>query len=114
MKKIYAFLICLFPLICLSQKFPFSKKTPTTIAKHKISFQDNYTWLENMESEEVGNWVHAQNEVANLHLEEIKKTYSSISKIKEYDTYSSNALPRKKGNYFYSLYISRRKKIRFI
>lgn len=104
MKRIFAILILMFPLLCQSQNFPFAKKTPTTITKHKISFQDNYTWLENMESEEVANWVHAQNEVANLHLEEIKKTWSSAAKIKEYDTYSSNALPRKKGSFFYGLY----------
>lgn len=105
MKKRFIFLYCFcFSIVCFSQQFPVSKKTPTTITKHGISVQDDYSWLENMSADEVLNWRNAQNEVTNLHLEDIKKDYSSVSKIKEYNAYSSNGLPVKKGRYFYSMY----------
>ena len=57
-----------------------------------------------MKSESTKNWVNSQNEVCNLHLEEIKKNNNILSKIKEYNSYSSNGLPTKKEAYFYSVY----------
>lgn len=106
MKKQFTFLLCFSfcSIICFSQRFPISKKAPTTITKHGVSVQDDYSWLENMTSDEVLNWRNAQNEVTNLHLEEIKKEWSSASKIKDYNAYASNGLPIKKGRYFYSMY----------
>ena len=86
------------------QKFPVTKKTSSSITKHNISIQDDYSWLENMKSDEVKNWANAQNEVANLHFEEIKKEYDIVNKIKDYSYYSSNGLPSKKGAYYYSIY----------
>jgi prolyl oligopeptidase len=105
MKKRLLLLFCaLFSLVAFSQKFPVTKKTTTTISKHQISFQDDYTWLEDMKSDAVLNWANAENEVTDLHLEEIQKDYSIAGKIKEYDVLSSNGLPQKKGHYFYGLY----------
>ncbi len=86
------------------QKFPVSKKTTSTVTKHNITIEDDYTWLENMKSDEVKNWANAQNEVANLHFEEIKKEYDIVNKIKDFSYYSSNSLPSKKGAYYYSIY----------
>ena len=103
-KKIYILLHFLFSIVSFSQNFPVTKKTNTIITKHKISYTDEYTWLENMKSDEVNNWKNAQNETVEIHLEDIKKTYSTASKIKEYDYLSSNGLPQKKRKYFYSMY----------
>jgi prolyl oligopeptidase len=58
-----------------------------------------------MKSEQTKNWTNAQNEVINLHLEEIKKEYNVLNKIKEYNNYSSSGLPTKKEAYYYSKYI---------
>ncbi len=96
----YSLLSILFSILSFSQQFPVTKKTTTTITKHKISYKDDYSWLENMTSEEVTNWKNAQNQTVEIHLEDIKKTYSSASKIKEYDYLSSNGLPQKKENTF--------------
>ena len=103
-KKNYILLSFLYSIVSFSQNFPVTKKTNVIITKHKISYTDEYAWLENMKSEEVVNWKNAQNEVVEIHLEDVKKTYSSASKIKEYDYLSSNGLPQKKGKYFYSMY----------
>lgn len=91
--------------LVFSQNFPVYKSVPNTITKFDISYQDDYYSLENMKADETTKWVTAQNEFTNSHLEEIKKEYNILSKIKEYSYYSSKALPTKKGAYFYSTYI---------
>ena len=98
------FLFLLVSAANFGQSFPITKAIPTTITKFNISFQDDYVWLEDMKSETTKNWVNAQNEVCNFHLDEIKKNNNILSKIKEYNAYSSNGLPAKKGAFFYSLY----------
>ncbi len=101
--------VCIFLFVAQSflfcQTFPKAKSVPKTITKFGFSFQDDYTWLEDMKSEETKNWTAAQNEVVNLHFVEIKKKYDALSKIKEYHHYSSSGLPTKKEAYYYSLYI---------
>ena len=105
MKNLFAikFLI-LFPYFLYSQNFPVTKSIPKTVTKFGVSYQDDFTWLENMKSEETKNWTDAENEVTNLHFEEIKKTYDVLNKIKKYFTFSSNKLPTKKEAYYYSIY----------
>jgi prolyl oligopeptidase len=104
LQKIACFCLLFFSVAAFAQQYPLTKKTPSKITKFNSSYQDDYTWLEDMQSTEVNNWKNAQNEVANQHLDDIKKSWSSASKIKEYDFFSSNGLPRKKGKYFYSIY----------
>ncbi len=102
------YLITIFSLLSFSvfsQSFPVTKSDTKTISKFGITFQDNYTWLENMKSEETKSWTNAQNEVTNLHFEAIKKDYDIVNKIKDYNNYSSNGLPTKKEAYYYSKYI---------
>lgn len=98
-------LVCfLFSILVFSQDLPKTTKKPIPFSKHDFSFQDDYSWLENIHSEETNTWVDAENEVTYKHFEEIKKKYSPLSKIKEYDFLSTNGLPTKKGKYFYSFY----------
>jgi prolyl oligopeptidase len=87
MKKYFAFgLSFAFSIVCFSQQFPVSKKVPAPYVKHGISIQDDYSWLESMTSQEVIDWRNAQNALTNAHLDTIKKTWSAVSKIKEYGT----------------------------
>lgn len=110
--KIYSLLliIVLFSTEIYSQEFFETKKNPTAITKHKISYHDDYSWLENMRSEEVDRWVNKQNEFTDSRLLEISKTNSLVSKIKEYDTRTTYSLPDKKGKYFYARYRKDKKK----
>lgn len=103
--KNYLLLILLAVSSVFGQNFPVSKLVPNTVTKFNISYQDDYSWLENMNSEETKNWVNAQNSFTNLNLELTNKEYNMLSKIKEYNFYSSNGLPAKKGAYYYSTYI---------
>lgn len=106
MKEKLQLLFCsLMTCLTYSQQQPVTKKIPTTISKHGITFTDNYSWLEKMRSDEVTNWVDAQNNSINNHINAIKTSNSIASKIKEYDYLSNNSLPLKKGKFFYSLYI---------
>lgn len=99
---LYLFLSC---SLIFGQNFPFATATPASFTKFNVKVQDDYSWMENMKSEETNSWVNAQNEVIDLHYKEIKKQYNIASKIKEYNYYSSNGLPSKKGAYYYSIYI---------
>lgn len=106
MKNIFAFtFLTLFQSLLFSQNIPVTKSIPKSITKFETTYQDNYSWLEKMESEETKNWINAQNEAINLHLNEIKKEYDILRKLKEYNTYSSSALPTKKESYYYSIYL---------
>lgn len=103
-KFLLSFLTIFISQTFFSQQYPVSKIEPIKISKHKIETIDNFTWLEKMKSDEVNNWVNAQNEVTNNEFKKIRKEYSTAFKIKEYDAYSSNGLPIKKGKYFYNIY----------
>ncbi|AWI25043.1 prolyl oligopeptidase family serine peptidase [Flavobacterium pallidum] len=83
---------------------PETKKTPTVVTRHGLSFTDDYTWLQQMNSPETKAWVEANNHVTDEAIKLARKSYDPISKIKEYDFLSSNSLPARKGAYFYSRY----------
>ncbi|WP_264520070.1 prolyl oligopeptidase family serine peptidase [Flavobacterium sp. N1994] len=97
--------LLLFPVLLFAQKYPVTKSEDNKVSKFNISYPDNYSWLENMDSDEVKNWANAQNETTNLHFEEVKKEYDIVRKINEYDAFASNSLPTKKEAYFYTRYI---------
>lgn len=119
MKNILA--VCLsfgFSILSFSQQFPAARKTPVAITNHKISFQDDYAWMENMRSAEMIDWVATENAVTENHLEAVRKTADIKVILKEYDTRTTNRLPAKKGDYYFfnfrnkdnkspSLYISK-------
>jgi hypothetical protein len=58
------------------QQFPSTKKTPSTFTKHTFSYEDDYSWLEKMGSEEVNQWVATQNSFTDSELEKEKKEYN--------------------------------------
>lgn len=97
-------------LVILSHTSLFAQKYPPTIKKtqsteyHGYTFNDEYVWLENMRSEETLNWVDLQNELTDSIIQLTNKEYNVAFKIKDYDHLSTNPLPTKKGNYFYSMY----------
>lgn len=103
-------LILLFSSILFSQQYPETTKIEVKITKHKITYQDDYLWLENMRSNEVNLWVSIQNDFTKQHFAEVNKSYSLVSKIKNYDTQTTYSLPDKVGKYFYARYRKDNKK----
>lgn len=102
--KIYVLLLfCFFSSSFFAQNVPVTKKVSSTLEKHDLKIQDDYSWLQNLKSDEVTSWVNAQNSATNQALDEINVS-KIASKIKEYDFLSTNSLPVKKGKYYYSVY----------
>ena len=109
-KNILTFICCFLSLFLFSQEYPKTKKTPITITKHNVSFQDDYSWLEDMRSEEVTRWVNQQNVILDTCFKKIKKVYNIASTIKEYDARTTYSLPKRSGKYFYKFYMKDKKK----
>lgn len=104
MKTHQILILLFFSCTCFSQQLPETKKIPATIKKYNITYQDDYGWVENYNSKEVKDWVEAENQLVAAHYEIINKKYSIASKIKDYDYLSTNGLPQKLGDYYYSRY----------
>ncbi len=103
MKQLSLFFIVFVTTLSFSQNIPITKKVVKTVEKHDLKIQDDYSWLENLKSDEVTSWVNAQNAYTNATFEKINVS-KIASKIKEYDYLSTNSLPIKIGKYFYGKY----------
>ncbi|WP_298117809.1 prolyl oligopeptidase family serine peptidase [Flavobacterium sp.] len=103
MKRFLLFYLILVTTSAFSQNIPVTKKVSSTFEKHDLKINDDYSWLENLKSEEVSNWVNAQNAYTNTAFEKINIA-KIATKIKEYNFLSSNSLPIKIGKYFYANY----------
>ena len=111
MQKLFILICCsCFSLFLTAQQFPVAKKIPNSITKHAITVEDDYAWLENMQSTEVLDWVAKENEISNAHLAEMSKATNFSFKIKDYDFLSTNALPAKNKKYYYSMNMLDKKK----
>ncbi|HEX8563925.1 MAG TPA: prolyl oligopeptidase family serine peptidase [Flavobacterium sp.] len=104
MKLFFQALFLSFSSILFAQQIPTAKKIPVTATRNKVTVTDNYSWLEETGSAESIAWIEAENAATASHLNAIRKTWSPVSKIKEYDFLSTNSLPARKGKYFYGLY----------
>lgn len=87
-----------------------TKKVDNIISKFNATFNDEYAWLENTESEEVKNWVKQQNILAEENYSKVKKSVSTLESIKIYNANSTGSLPAKHGRYFYKLLTVNNKK----
>ncbi|MBM6498808.1 prolyl oligopeptidase family serine peptidase [Flavobacterium macrobrachii] len=72
--------------------------------KHGITITDEYSWLENLNSEETKTWVKNNNTITEEILEKAKRKYNTESKIIEYNKSINNRIPSKKGKYYYSTF----------
>lgn len=109
MKKIIWLTLLVFSF-GFSQNVPTAEAIPNVVTKFDISYSDDYSWLENIKSEETKNWIKSQNDFTSSHIDIVKKDFNIINKIKEYNYLSSNGLPTKKEGYYYSNYIKDKEK----
>lgn len=100
----YLFLLLFVSITVFSQHKVETKKVSTTLSKHGITIQDDYTWLENTSNKEVIDWITLQNNVSEQKLTEVVKNHNFSFKIKDYDYLSTYSLPSKNGKYFYNTY----------
>ena len=71
MKQLPLFFIVFVTTLSFSQNIPITKKVAKTVEKHDLKIQDDYSWLENLKSDEVTGWVNAQNANTNAVFEKI-------------------------------------------
>jgi prolyl oligopeptidase len=110
MQKKYSFIISVLFITLANAQRPTANKIISKITKHNITIDDDYAWLENVNSNEAINWVNKQNEYSENHLKEVTKATNFLFKIKDYNYLSTNGLPSKYGKYFYSNYRLDKKK----
>ena len=110
MQKTYLLIVSFFLVTIANAQGPVAKKIPLKITKHDVAYDDEYAWLENVNSNEVKNWVNEQNVYSENHLKEVTKATNFLFKIKDYDYLSTNGLPSKNRKYFYTNYRLDKKK----
>lgn len=87
-----------------------TKKVDNIISKFNLQFNDEYSWLENLESEEVKKWVAYQSGYSSGYYSTVKKMVSTLETIKLYNSNSTGSLPMREGRYFYKYMTVDRKK----
>ncbi|GAA4761745.1 prolyl oligopeptidase family serine peptidase [Flavobacterium hankyongi] len=92
-----------FSIFSQSQSSIETKKVENIITKHGLTFNDEYSWLEKMDSDETKSWVSRQNAYAEGYYAAVKKSVSTKETIKIYDQNSTGSLPSIRGRYFYKL-----------
>lgn len=106
-KLIYSFLfITIFHVrILFAQKYePIQTREEAvvdTFFNHYI-IEDKYRWLENVNSEEVKQWINKQNKLSDKYLTKAKSAYTIEEWIKMYADVKYN-FPVKKGNYYFNI-----------
>lgn len=81
-----------------------TKKIPVSLNKFNYTYVDDYQWMENVNDSDLKDWITKQNSITNEVLEKDIKANNFLFKIKDYNSLSTNSLPRKDGRYFYSMY----------
>jgi prolyl oligopeptidase len=98
-------LVCL--LLCqiiIGQNNSNAKKIPAPFNLHNTIITDDYSWMEDIKSTPVKDWVKEQNMLSQAHLEKISGQYDFKKTITSYNKYDTDYFPQKKGRYFFSRY----------
>ncbi|WP_310555249.1 prolyl oligopeptidase family serine peptidase [Flavobacterium sp.] len=94
MKNCCCLIVCLFlSFFSFSQDNVATKKITNNITKFNFNFNDEYSWLENTETEEVKNWVNLQNEFSETIYKSVKKKVSTLNKLKIYNSLTTGQVP---------------------
>lgn len=81
--------------------YPESKKIDTVFDYHGTKVEAPYHWLEGDGTEEVTNWIEAQNEFTNNYIDSIPFKEKIFNRFKEIWDYPKYSAPRKKGEYYF-------------
>lgn len=105
-------IVFLFLSLCTYSQTTFeTKKVQKIITKFNTSFNDEYAWLENLDSEEVKKWVSEVTAYSDgFYAGFTKKNGSVLETIKLYNQNTTGSLPNKEGRYFYKMLTIDRKK----
>src|SRR4030095_11759659 len=79
--------------------YPVTKKVEHTDNYFGVDVNDPYVWLEEMQSEEVKNWVNEENKVTEEYLSKIPFREKVRERITELWNYTRYTAPFKAGDY---------------
>jgi prolyl oligopeptidase len=90
-------------LFAQSLQYPAARKTEQTDTYHSVTVRDPYRWLEDDRSEEVAQWVKAENEVTFAYLDKISYRAQVMKRLEQVYNYPKYAQPFRRGKlYFFS------------
>jgi len=85
MIKLKIGLIFILPQLVISQTdYPESQKIPVENSYHEIKVIDNYQWLEYQQTDDVKDWIKAQNKLTNRILKKTSRTLKSESQMNSF------------------------------
>ena len=82
-------------------KYPETKKIPHTDKYFGTKVEDDYQWMENLESQDVKDWVNAENKVTFDYLSKIPFRDKIRDRLTSLWNYAKYSAPFKKGEYYY-------------
>ena len=96
---IFAFYLNAYNQIKLN--YPETKKIPHTDTYFGTKVVDDYQWMENLESQDVKDWVNAENKVTFDYLSKIPFRDKIRDRLTSLWNYAKYSAPFKKGEYYY-------------
>jgi len=89
--------------IAQSLQYPAARKTEQSDTYHGVKVSDPYRWMEDDRSEEVAQWVKAENEVTFAYLDKIPYRAQVMKRLEQVYNYPKYAQPFRRGkSYFFS------------
>jgi len=102
-----AFLLLALAVSCsnsVTWQYPESKISDHVETLHGVQVADPYRWLEDLNSEETGQWVEAQARFAREYLDKLPELEPVRQRLTELWDYEKYGVPRKKGNRYFFTY----------
>ena len=89
--------------LALAQSLPYpeARKTEQSDTYHGVEVSDPYRWLEDDRSEEVAQWVKAENEVTFSYLDKILYRAQVMKRLEQVYNYPKYAQPFRRGKFYF-------------
>ncbi len=84
-----------------SLQYPAARKTEQTDTYHGVKVSDPYRWLEDDRSEEVAQWVKAENEVTFSYLDKIPYRAQVMKRLEQVYNYPKYGQPFRRGKFYF-------------
>jgi prolyl oligopeptidase len=84
-----------------SLQYPAARKTEQTDTYHGVRVSDPYRWLEDDRSEEVAQWVKAENEVTFSYLDKIPYRAQVMKRLEQVLNYPRYVQPFRRGKFYF-------------
>jgi len=87
--------------VAQSLQYPAARRTEQSDTYHGVKVSDPYRWLEDDRSEEVAQWVKAENEVTFSYLDRIPYRAQVMKRLEQVYNYPKYAQPFRRGKFYF-------------